>query len=112
MPLGHISFILFEGKPTQCSRGSNQPRHNIGFKCQREVIGKHLVVASSSSLYRDGVDAEELRRVGLAVVLLANIGLERAVVIRLQRIYNFLLFHAIILSTLDVLSAILYDFWD
>ena len=33
--------------------------------------------------------------------------------IRLQRIYNFLLFHAIILSVLDVympLYAILYDF--
>ena len=33
----------------------------------------------SSSLHRDGVDDEELRWVGLAVVLLANIGLERAV---------------------------------
>ena len=30
-------------------------------------------------MHRDGVDAEELRRVGLAVVLLANVGLERAV---------------------------------
>ena len=30
-------------------------------------------------MHRDGVDAEELRRVGLAVLLLANIGLERAV---------------------------------
>ena len=34
---------------------------------------------SSSSLHRDGVDAEELRRVSLAIVLLANIRLERAV---------------------------------
>ena len=32
-----------------------------------------------SSLHRDGVDAEEFRRVSLAVVLLANVGLERAV---------------------------------
>ena len=60
-------------------RQVHQPRHNIGLQCQREVIGKHLVVASSSSLHRDGVDAEELRRVGLAVVLLADVGLERAV---------------------------------
>ena len=57
----------------------HQPSHDFGFECQREVIGKHLVVVSSSSLHRDGVDAEELRRVGLAVVLLANIGFERMV---------------------------------
>ena len=35
-----------------------------------------------------------------------------AMMIRPQRIYNFLLFHAIILSILDVLYAILHDFWD
>ena len=32
-----------------------------------------------SSLHRDGVDAEELRRMILAIVLLANVGLEHAV---------------------------------
>ena len=57
----------------------HQPRHDVGFECQREVIGKHLVIVSSSSLHRDGVDDVELRLVGLAVVLIANIGLERAV---------------------------------
>ena len=54
-------------------------RHNTGLQCQREIIGKHLVVASSGSLHRDGVDAEELGRMGLACVLLADVGLERAV---------------------------------
>ena len=57
----------------------HQPRHGVGFKGQREVIGKHLIVASSGGLHRNGVDAEELRRVGLAVVLLADVRLERAV---------------------------------
>ena len=57
----------------------HQPRHNIGLQCQQEIIGKHLVVASSGSLHRDGVDAEELGRMGLASVLLADVGLERAV---------------------------------
>ena len=41
-------------------RQVHQPRHDIGFQGQREVIGKHLVVASSSGLHRNGVDAEEL----------------------------------------------------
>ena len=54
----------------------HQPRHNIRLQCQREIVGKHLVVASSSSLHRDGVDAEELRRMGLASVVLADVGLE------------------------------------
>ena len=60
-------------------RQVHQPRHDIGFQGQREVIGKHLIIASPSGLHRDGVDAEELRRVGLAVVLLADVGLERTV---------------------------------
>ena len=41
--------------------------------------------------------------------------LSLGMLIRLQRIYNFLLFHAIILSVLDVYGlyyAILYYFWD
>ena len=57
----------------------HQPRHDVGLKCQRKVVGEHLVVAMPDGLHRDGVDAEELRRVSLAIVLLANIRLERAV---------------------------------
>ena len=57
----------------------HQPRHHIGLERQREVVGKHLVVVSPSGLHRDGVDAEELGRMGLAGVLLADVGLERAV---------------------------------
>ena len=42
-------------------------------------------------------------------------GIKLGMLIRLQRIYNFLLFHALILSFLDVLNhfiATLYHFWD
>ena len=60
-------------------RQVHQPRHHIGLERQREIVGKHLVVASPSSLHHDGVDAEELGRMGLASVLLADVGLERAV---------------------------------
>ena len=60
-------------------RQVHQPRHHIGLERQREIVGKHLVVTSPSSLHRDGVDAEELGRMGLASVLLADVGLERAV---------------------------------
>ena len=60
-------------------RQVHQPRHHIGLERQQEIVGKHLVVASTSSLHRDGVDAEELGRMGLAGVLLADVGLERAV---------------------------------
>ena len=41
--------------------------------------------------------------------------LSLGMLIRLQRIYNFLLFHAIILSVLDVYGlyyTLLYHFWD
>ena len=55
-------------------RQMHQPRQDVGLQCPREVIGKHLVVASSSGLHRDGVDAEELRRMGLAIVLLTDVG--------------------------------------
>ena len=57
----------------------HQPRHDVGLKRQQKVVGQHLVVASPGGLHRDGVDAEELRRVSLAVVLFPNIRLERAV---------------------------------
>ena len=48
-------------------------------KCQREVVGKHLVVASPGSLHRDSVYAEELRRVSLAAVVFSDLRLEHAV---------------------------------
>ena len=50
-------------------RQVHQPRHGVGFKSQWKVVRKHLIIAGSSGLHRDGVDAEELRRVSLAVVL-------------------------------------------
>src|SRR3954468_21877967 len=49
---------------------------DVGFEYQWEVVGKDLVVSPSSSLHRNGVDAEELRRMRLAVVLLWYIWLE------------------------------------
>ena len=55
------------------------PRHGLGFKSQWKVIRKHLIVAGSGGLHRDGVDAEELRRVSLAVVVFANVMFEGAV---------------------------------
>ena len=57
----------------------HQPRHDIGFQRQRELVGKHLVDASSDSMHHDGLDAEELGRMGLTSVLLADVGFERAV---------------------------------
>ena len=60
-------------------RQVHQPRHNIRLQCQREIVGKHLVVTSSSSLHRHGVDAEEVGGMGLAGLLLADVGFERAV---------------------------------
>ena len=52
------------------------------------------------------------RREGKGVRPPSQFGLGLGGLIRLQCIYNFLLFHAIILSIYDVLYAILYDFWD
>ena len=49
---------------------------NIGLEHQREVVGQDLVVPPPDSLHRDGVDAEELRRMQLAVVLLWYVWLE------------------------------------
>ena len=57
----------------------HEPGPDVGLEHQREVVGKDLVVPPPGSLHRDGVDAEELRRMGLAIVLLANVGLEHAV---------------------------------
>ena len=54
----------------------HEPGSDIGFEHQREVVGKDLVVPSPGSLHRDGVDAEELRRMRLAVVLLWYVWLE------------------------------------
>src|SRR3954466_2899438 len=57
-------------------RQVHEPGSDVGFEYQREVVGKYLVVAPPSSLHRDGVDAEELRRMQLAVVLLRYVWLE------------------------------------
>ena len=60
-------------------RQVHQPRHDVGLKHQWKVVGEHLVIASSSSLHHDSVDAEELRWVSLAVVLFSDLRLEGAV---------------------------------
>ena len=54
----------------------HEPGPDVGLEHQREVVGKDLVVPPPGSLHRDGVDAEELRRMRLAVVLLWYIWLE------------------------------------
>ena len=54
----------------------HEPGSNVRLEHQREVISKDLVVSPPSSLHRDGVDAEELRRMRLAVVLLQYVWLE------------------------------------
>ena len=54
----------------------HEPGSEVRLEHQREVVGKDLVVPSPGSLHRDGVDAEELRRMRLAVVLLRYIWLE------------------------------------
>ena len=48
----------------------HEPGPDVGLEYQREVVGKDLVVPSPGSLHHDGVDAEKLRRMCLAVVLL------------------------------------------
>ena len=57
-------------------RQVHEPGPDVGLEYQREVVGKDLVVPPPSSLHRDGVDAEELRRMRLAVVLLWYIWLK------------------------------------
>ena len=54
----------------------HEPGSDIGLEHQREVVGKDLVISPSGSLHRDGVDAEELRRMRLAVILLWYVWLE------------------------------------
>ena len=54
----------------------HEPGSDIGLEHQREVVGQDLVVTPPGSLHRDGVDAEELRRMRLAVVLLWYVWLE------------------------------------
>ena len=49
---------------------------------------------------------------GAAEMVVDGAGVVERALIRLQRIYNFGLFHAIILSILDALYAILYHFWE
>ena len=54
----------------------HEPGSDIGLEHQREVVRKDLVISSPGSLYCNGVDAEELRRMRLAVVLLRYVWLE------------------------------------
>ena len=54
----------------------HEPGSDIGLEHQRELVGKDLVVSPPGSLHRNGVDAEELRRMRLAVVLLWYVWLE------------------------------------
>src|SRR3954470_21817320 len=57
-------------------RQVHEPGSDVGLEYQREVVGKDLVVSSPGSLHRNGVDAEELRRMRLAVILLGYVWLE------------------------------------
>ena len=57
-------------------RQVHEPGSDIGLEHQREVVGKDLVISPPGSLHRNGVDAEELRRMRLAVVLLGYIRFE------------------------------------
>ena len=54
--------LMTQVRPTRngIRRQVHQPRHDIGLQGQREVVGVHLVVTSSTGLHHDGVDAEEL----------------------------------------------------
>ena len=47
----------------------HQPRPHIGLECQREVVGKYLLIYSSGSLHSDGIDAQELCRVQPSIIL-------------------------------------------
>src|SRR3954471_2746056 len=57
-------------------RQVHEPGSDVGLEYQQEVVGKDLVVSPPGSLHRNGVDAEELRRMRLAVVLLGYVWLE------------------------------------
>ena len=54
----------------------HEPGSDVGLEHQREVVGEDLVIPSPGSLHRNGVDAKELRRMRLAVVLLRYVWLE------------------------------------
>ena len=54
----------------------HEPGSDVGLEHQHEVVGKDLVIPSPGSLHHNGVDAEELRRMRLAVVLLWYVWLE------------------------------------
>lgn len=56
----------------------HQPRPEVGLEHQWEVVGEHLAVPSPGSLHRNGVNAQELGRMSLAVVLLRDLWFERA----------------------------------
>ena len=54
----------------------HEPRSDVGLEHQREVVGEDLLIAPPGSLHRDGVDAEELRRMYPTIVLLGYVWLE------------------------------------
>ena len=57
-------------------RQVHEPRSDVGLEYQREVVGEDLLVAPPGSLHRDGVDAEKLRWMYPAIVLLGHVWLE------------------------------------
>lgn len=57
-------------------RQVHEPRFDVGLEHQREIVGEDLFVAPSGSLHRDGVDAEELRWMYPAIVLLGYVWFE------------------------------------
>src|SRR3954470_19492795 len=57
-------------------RQVHKPRTNVQLKHEREVVRQYPLVASPGSLYSNRVDAEKLRGMRPAVVLLRYVGLE------------------------------------
>src|SRR3954462_3751757 len=57
-------------------RQVHKPRTNVRLKHEREVVRQYPLVSPPGSLYSDRVDAEKLRGVRPAVVLLRYVGLE------------------------------------
>ena len=80
-----------------------------GINCT--ILGKHLTICVRHIF---GIGCHELG-VGGRDLSSGRLCRGKVCLIRLQRIYNFLLFHAIILHILDVYGlyfTLLYHFWD
>ena len=56
----------------------HEPGPDVGLEHQREVVGKDLVVPPPGSLHRDGVDAQKLGGMSLAVLFLRDFRFESA----------------------------------